>query len=77
MTTLWDGHALRRSYKDGVARFNAYLEDYATLAGAMLDTYEASLDARYLEHAKAAGGRDARAVRRSRKRRFLLYLRRS
>ena len=29
MTKLWDGHALRRSFKDGVARFNAYLEDYA------------------------------------------------
>src|SRR5208282_5038802 len=56
MTTLWDGHALRRSCKDGVARFNAYLEDYAMLAGAMLDTYEASLDARYLEHAKVLAG---------------------
>ena len=44
MTQLWDGHALRRSYKDGVARFNAYLEDYALFAGAMIDTYEASLD---------------------------------
>ena len=29
MTKLWDGRALRRSFKDGVARFNAYLEDYA------------------------------------------------
>ena len=52
MTTLWDGRALRRSYKDGVARFNAYLEDYAQLAGAMLDVYEASLDAKYLAHAR-------------------------
>jgi len=51
MTRLWDGRALRRSYKDGVARFNAYLEDYAILANAMLDTYQASLDARYLAHA--------------------------
>ena len=52
MTTLWDGRALRRSYKDGAARFNAYLEDYAAMAGAMIDTYEASLDPRYLEHAR-------------------------
>ncbi len=53
MTRLWDGRALRRSYKDGVARFNAYLEDYALMAGAMIDTYEASLDSRYLEQARA------------------------
>ena len=52
MTKMWDGRALKRSYKDGAARFNAYLEDYALLAGAMIDLYEASLDARYLEHAR-------------------------
>jgi uncharacterized protein YyaL (SSP411 family) len=52
MTRLWDGRALRRSYKDGVARFNAYLEDYALMIGAMIDTYEASLDPRYLEQAR-------------------------
>jgi uncharacterized protein YyaL (SSP411 family) len=52
MIRLWNGRALRRSYKDGVARFNAYLEDYALLAGAMIDTYEASLDPRYLAQAR-------------------------
>jgi uncharacterized protein YyaL (SSP411 family) len=52
MTVLWDGRALRRTYKDGVARFNAYLEDYALLAGAMLDLYTATLEPRYLEHAR-------------------------
>src|SRR5258708_3030536 len=52
MTTMWDGRALRRSLKDGVARHNAYLEDYAQLAGAMLDLYEASFDAKYLAHAR-------------------------
>jgi uncharacterized protein len=52
MTRLWDGHALKRSSKDGVARFNAYLEDYALLAGAMIDTYEATFDPRYLELAR-------------------------
>ena len=52
MTKLWDGRALRRSFKDGIARFNAYLEDYAILANAMLDTYQASLDPKYLAHAR-------------------------
>ncbi len=55
ITKLWDGHALRRSYKDGVARFNAYLEDYAIVANAMIDTYQASLDAKYLAHARTLG----------------------
>jgi uncharacterized protein len=52
MAKLWDGRALRRSVKDGVARFNAYLEDYALMAGAMIDTYEATLEQQYLEFAR-------------------------
>jgi len=52
MTRLWDGHRLKRSFKDGMARFNAYLEDYAIAAGAMLDLYEATLDRRHLEVAR-------------------------
>src|SRR5208282_962561 len=48
MTVLWDGRALKRSYKDGIARFNGYLEDYAIMAGGLLDLYEASLDPRYI-----------------------------
>ena len=52
MSKMWDGHTLKRSYKDGKARFNAYLEDYALLAGAMIDLYEASLETRYLEQAR-------------------------
>jgi uncharacterized protein len=52
MEKMWDGRALTRSYKDGVARFNAYLEDYGLLAGAMVDLYEASLDSRYLAQAR-------------------------
>jgi uncharacterized protein len=52
MAKLWDGRALRRSVKDGVARFNAYLEDYALMAGAMIDTYEATLEQQYLELAR-------------------------
>ncbi len=52
MSVLWDGRALRRACKDGVARFNAYLEDYALLCGSMLDVYAATLDQCYLAHAR-------------------------
>jgi uncharacterized protein YyaL (SSP411 family) len=52
MTTLWDGRALRRSFKDGTARFNAYLEDYALAGSAMLDLYQATFSPQYLEHAR-------------------------
>src|SRR5262249_9064224 len=52
MTRMWDGRALRRSYKDGVVRFNAYLEDYALLANGLIDLYEASLDRRHLDRAR-------------------------
>jgi len=51
-TRLWDGRALRRSFKDGLARFNGYLEDYGLIVGALVDIYEASLDRRYLEFAR-------------------------
>jgi uncharacterized protein YyaL (SSP411 family) len=50
---LWDSRRLHRSYKDGAARFNAYLEDYALMTSAMIDVYEAARDVRYLDHAGA------------------------
>jgi uncharacterized protein YyaL (SSP411 family) len=53
MTKMWDGRTLKRSCKDGVARFNAYLEDYATMANALLDLYEASLDTKYIVQARS------------------------
>ncbi|MGH7864819.1 MAG: thioredoxin domain-containing protein, partial [Candidatus Binataceae bacterium] len=52
MTRLWDGRALRRSFKDGIARFNAYIEDYALLTNAMIDVYQATLNPLYLAHAR-------------------------
>ncbi len=52
MTRMWDGRSLKRSCKDGVARFNAYLEDYALMATAMIDTWEASQDPAFLAHAR-------------------------
>jgi uncharacterized protein len=44
---------LRRSYKDGRASYNAYLDDYAFLIAALIDLFEASGDARYLNEALA------------------------
>jgi uncharacterized protein YyaL (SSP411 family) len=52
MGRMWDGRGLKRSFKDGAARFNGYLEDYALMAGAMIDVYEASLDPGYLAMAR-------------------------
>ncbi|HEX9615707.1 MAG TPA: thioredoxin domain-containing protein [Bacteroidota bacterium] len=40
---------LVRRYRDGEAKFEAHLEDYAFLAQGLLDCYEATLDARWLK----------------------------
>ena len=45
---LRDGGRLRRSYKDGRARFNGYLEDYAMVADGLVALYEATFDTRWL-----------------------------
>jgi uncharacterized protein YyaL (SSP411 family) len=42
---------LRRSYKDGRARFNGYLEDYAMVADGLVALYEATFEPRWLEAA--------------------------
>ena len=46
-----DGQLLR-SYKDGEAKLNAYLEDYAYLVEALLTLYEASFDERWFDAAR-------------------------
>ncbi|HXW84202.1 MAG TPA: thioredoxin domain-containing protein, partial [Candidatus Binataceae bacterium] len=56
LTRMWDGRALRRSFRDGAARFNAYLEDYALLAGALLDLYTATLEWKYVALAQTLTG---------------------
>jgi uncharacterized protein YyaL (SSP411 family) len=48
---------LRRSYKDGQARFNGYLEDYAMVADGLVALYEATFEMRWL--AEAASLADA------------------
>jgi uncharacterized protein YyaL (SSP411 family) len=42
---------LYRSYKDGQARFNAYLEDYAALSRGLIALYESTFDLRWLGEA--------------------------
>jgi uncharacterized protein len=46
-----EGGRLLRTYKDGVAHLNAYLEDHAFLLEALLTLYEASFEPRWFEHA--------------------------
>ena len=51
LTTLWDGNRLLHSFKDGRARFNAYLDDYANLVDGLFALYELTFDYKWLEHA--------------------------
>ncbi len=51
-----DGRLLR-TYKDGRAHLNAYLEDHAFLLEALLTLYESSFEARWFEEARALAGR--------------------
>ncbi|HEX2034133.1 MAG TPA: thioredoxin domain-containing protein [Chloroflexota bacterium] len=46
------GWRLRRTFKDGQAKLNAYLEDYAFYADGLLSLYEATLDLRWFEAAR-------------------------
>ena len=52
-TTMRDGDGrLLRSYKDGEAKLNAYLEDHAYLLEALLTLYEASFETRWFDAAR-------------------------
>jgi len=53
---MWNGSRLLRTYKDGRAKINGYLEDYACLATALLDLFEAEPDYAYVELAVKLGG---------------------
>jgi uncharacterized protein YyaL (SSP411 family) len=48
LTTMWDGSRLLHSFKDGRARFNGYLDDYANLADGLLALYQLTFDSRWL-----------------------------
>ncbi len=44
---------LKRSWRDGVARIDAFLDDHALLADALLEVYQATFDARWIDEARA------------------------
>ncbi|MCA1623897.1 MAG: thioredoxin domain-containing protein [Acidobacteria bacterium] len=46
-----DGYLLR-TYKDGKAKLNAYLEDYANFADGLIELYQVSGEVKYLKEAK-------------------------
>ena len=52
-TALCREGRLLRSYKDGQAKFNAYLDDYACFSAALLNVYEATFEPEYLDRAVA------------------------
>ncbi len=49
------GGRLKGSYKDGQARLNGYLEDYANLAERLLALYETAFDEKYFIAARELG----------------------
>lgn len=53
LKNLYEDGRLQRSFKDGRARHNGYLDDYAFLTAALLDLYEATHQLRWLQQALA------------------------
>jgi uncharacterized protein YyaL (SSP411 family) len=51
LQTLWDGRQLLHNFKDGRARFNGYLDDYANLADGLFALYSLTFEPRWLESA--------------------------
>jgi uncharacterized protein len=51
LNTLWDGNRLLHSYKDGRARFNGYLDDYANLVDGLFSLYELTFEYKWIEAA--------------------------
>jgi len=52
-TTLTDGDALKRTFKDDQVKLDAYLDDYAFYINGLLDLFEADSRAEYLHRAIA------------------------
>jgi uncharacterized protein len=50
---LWDGKRLLHCFKDGRARFNAYLDDYANVADGLLSLYQLTFDEGWLRRAES------------------------
>ena len=53
LKALWDGQRLLHNFKDGRARFNGYLDDYANFADGLLALYQLTFDKKWLDHAAA------------------------
>ncbi|MBI4280595.1 thioredoxin domain-containing protein [Candidatus Uhrbacteria bacterium] len=51
LDTLYADGRLSRSYTDGQAKHNAYLDDYAFLTAGLLDLYEATGDSQWMQKA--------------------------
>ena len=51
LTTVRDGDRLRRSFRKGQVRHDAYLDDYAFFIQGLLDLYEATFEPRWLNEA--------------------------
>ena len=48
LDNMRDERGLLRSHRQGVSKFNAYLDDYAFLIAGLVDLYEASFDPRWI-----------------------------
>ena len=72
---LQRGDRLLSTYRDGVAKLNGYLDDYAFFVQALLDVFEMTQDRRYLDHAAVLGRCHDRAFLGSAGRRLLLHQR--
>jgi uncharacterized protein YyaL (SSP411 family) len=57
LKTMWDGNRLLHSYKDGRARFNGYLDDYANLVDGLFALYGLTFNERWLDSAVAVADR--------------------
>ena len=57
LKTLWDGRQLLHNFKDGRARFNGYLDDYANLADGLFALYELTFEPKWLERAQMIADR--------------------
>jgi uncharacterized protein YyaL (SSP411 family) len=51
LETMWDGDRLLHAFKDGRARFNGYVDDYADLADGLTALYELTFNDRWLKAA--------------------------
>jgi uncharacterized protein YyaL (SSP411 family) len=57
LTTMWDGKRLLHSFKDGRARFNAYIDDYANFVDGLFALYQLTFDYKWLDAAQSVAGR--------------------